>query len=103
MKQGRYGPSSQNEQISGAGREQCATIELQRGAVFAQMAALVREENPQDESDEALQELIDNWAQAEVDDVSGAKAKTPLEKLLKQHHDLGEDIMDVVADNLLCD
>jgi hypothetical protein len=100
MKQGRYGPSSQNEQISGRGRELCATIEGQRLTVFAQMAALLRHENPQDEGDEALQKMIDNWAQAEVDHVSGVQAKTPLEKLLKQHHDLGEDLMDVVAENL---
>ena len=83
MAHGRYGPSSQNEQISEIGREQCATIEGQRRAVFTQMAALLRQENPQDESDEALEELIDNWAQAEVDQVSGVEATTPLEKLLK--------------------
>jgi hypothetical protein len=100
MKQDRYGPSSQNEQISGRGREQCATIERQRLAIFTQMAALLRQENPQNESNEALEHLIDRWAQAEVDHVSGLEAKTPFEKLLKQHHDLGEDLMDVVAENL---
>ena len=100
MNQGRYGPSSQNEQISGRGRELCAIIEGQRLAVFAQMAALLRQENPQDESDGSLGKLIDNWAQAEVDHVFGVEATTPLEKLLKQHHDLGEDLMDVVAEYL---
>lgn len=103
MSHGRFGPSSQDERLSGAGREQCAGIERQRRVVFSQMAALLKRENPQGESDEALAKLIDDWAQAEVDHVSGLEAKTPLEKLLKQHHDLGEDIMDVVAENLPCD
>lgn len=31
---------------------------------------------------------------------AGVEATTPLEKLLKQHHDLGEDLMDVVAEYL---
>jgi hypothetical protein len=103
MSHGRYGPSSQDERISKTGREQCAAIERQRRAIFTQMAALLRQDNPQDESEEGLAQMIDNWAQAEVDHASNLEAKTPLEKLLKQHHDLGEDIMDVVAENLPCD
>ena len=99
----RYGPSSLDERISESGRKQCAVIERQRQAVFDQMAALLRQEDPPNRGDQTLEELIDDWAQAEVDDIAGLQAKTPLEKLLKRHHDLGEDLMDVVAENLPCD
>lgn len=102
MKPNRYGPSSQDKRISESGREQCAAIEGQRQAVFDQMAALLRQDGPQDDTDQTLKTLIDDWAQAEADD-AGLKAKTQLERLLKQHHDFGEDLMDVVAENLLCD
>jgi len=100
MKRAPYRPSSQDERISESGREQCATIEGQRRVVYDQMAAILQQENPQDEGDEKLDELIDNWAQAEVDEIAGLAAKTPFETLLKRHHDLGEDLMDVVAENL---
>lgn len=102
MKPTRYGLSSQDERISESGREQCAAIERQRQVVFDQMAALVGQEGSRDDTDQTLKKLINDWAQAEVDDV-GLKANTPLETLLKQHHDFGEDIMDVVAENLLCE
>ena len=102
MKPARYGPPSQNERISESGREQCVAIELKRQAVFDQMAALLRQDGSRDDNDQTLKELIDNWAQAEVDD-AGLEAKTQLEKLLKQHHDFGEELMDVVAENLPCD
>jgi hypothetical protein len=77
-------------------------IELKRQAVFDQMAALLRQDGSRDDNDQTLKELIDNWAQAEVDD-AGLEAKTQLERLLKQHHDFGEELMDVVAENLPCD
>ncbi len=102
MKPIRSGLPSQNERISESGREQCVTIELKRQAVFDQMAALLREDGSRDDNDQRLKELIDNWAQAEVDD-AGLEAKTQLERLLKQHHDFGEELMDVVAENLPCD
>jgi predicted subunit of tRNA(5-methylaminomethyl-2-thiouridylate) methyltransferase len=100
MKQQRYGLPSQNEQISASGQEQCATIELQRRLLYTQMATLVEEQNPQRGIDGTLKEMIESWAQAEVDQVAGTQASTPLEKLLKRHHDLGEDLLDVVAENL---
>lgn len=68
--------------------------------MFDQMAGLLREEDPQNQNGQTLETLIENWAQAEVDNMAGLEAKTPLEQLLKRHHDLGEDLMDVVADNL---
>jgi hypothetical protein len=60
------------------------------------MVALLRQEGPRDDTDQILKKLICEWAQAEVDD-AGLKAKTQLERILKQHHDFGEDLMDVVA------
>ena len=45
MKQQRYGPPSQNAQISAAGQKQCATIELERGLLYTQMTALVEGQN----------------------------------------------------------
>jgi hypothetical protein len=98
----RYGSPSQNERISEYGSEQCLAIELKRQAVFDQMAALLRQDGSRDDNDQTLKELIDNWAQAEVDD-AGLEAKMQLERLLKQHHDFGEELMDVVAENLPCD
>jgi predicted subunit of tRNA(5-methylaminomethyl-2-thiouridylate) methyltransferase len=103
MKQQLYRPPSQNAQISASGQEQCATIELQRQLLYTQMTALVEEQNPQRGVEGTLKEMIESWAQAEVDQVAGTQASTPLEKLLKRHHDLGEDLMDVVAENLAYD
>lgn len=103
MKPTRYELPSLDERISKSGREQCAVIERQRQDMFDQMAGLLRQEDPQNQNGQTLEKLIDNWAQAEVDDIAGLKAKTQIEQLLKRHHDLGEDLMDVVADNLLCD
>lgn len=103
MLETRYQPSSQNKKISRYARDQCADLERQQRVVFDQMASLLRQEKPQDQGkgDDPLDRMIEDWAQAEVDQLSGAKATTPLQKLLKQHHDLGEDILDVVAENLL--
>ena len=47
--------------------------------------------------------MIDSWAQAESRPGREQPSDTPLGKLLKRHHDLGEALMDVVAENLLCD
>jgi hypothetical protein len=101
MKQQRYELPSQNPQISAFGQKQCATIELQRGLLYTQMTALVEEQNPPKGIEATLNEMIDSWAQAESDQVASTQASTPLQKLLKRHHDLGEDLMDVVAENLL--
>ena len=84
MKSVRYGLPSKNEQIAESGREQCAKIERQRQAVFDQIAALLGQHGSRDDNDQRLKDLIDGWAQAEVDD-AGLEAKTLLEKLLKQH------------------
>jgi hypothetical protein len=69
------------DRISECGREQCAAIERERQALFDQK---------------------EDWAQAEAD-YAGLNTKPQLERLLKQHHDFGEDLIDIVAENLLCD
>jgi hypothetical protein len=54
---------------------------------------------PEDE----IEELVDNWADAELDKPAGLKISTPLQVLLQQHHELCEQLVDIFEEFALGD
>jgi hypothetical protein len=45
---------------------------------------------------EEVEELVENWEEADIDNPSGVPAKTPLQVLLAEHHELGEELLDLL-------
>ena len=50
-----------------------------------------------------VEELLENWDGADIDSVAGVEARTPLQLVLKDCHELGEQMMDVVDEAILPD
>jgi hypothetical protein len=43
-----------------------------------------------------IEELVDNWADADLDNPEGVKISTPLQALLQEHHELCEQLEDIL-------
>jgi hypothetical protein len=50
-----------------------------------------------------VEELLENWDEAEVDNVAGDEARTPLQLVLKDCYELGERMIDIVDEAILPD
>ena len=48
--------------------------------------------------EEEVKELVDNWAETELDHLSGVALKWRLQVLLQEHHELGEQMLDILDD-----
>lgn len=88
-------------------RSQFSALKTQCEAKFAAAVSLVAAdyglgnplELPADKLDDLrdeVSELVDNWDDAEVENVSGMEVRSPLQRLLKDCYDLREQMMDIV-------
>ena len=88
-------------------RSQFIALQTQCQAKFAAPVSLVAAhyglgsplELPADKLDDLrdeVAELVDNWDDAEVENVSGMEARSPLQRLLKACYDLREQLMVVL-------
>ena len=48
-----------------------------------------------DELDEELEDAVENWGEADVDNIGGVPVTTPFQRLLAKYHELGESLMDI--------
>jgi len=76
-------------------RSQYIAIDEKRAAKFQQIVQLV------DLPAEEVEELVENWEDADIDSQSGTAAKTPLQVLLAEHHELSEELLDLLDDHFI--
>jgi hypothetical protein len=50
---------------------------------------------------EEVETLVDNWEDADIHGLSGGPAKTPLQMLLAEHHELNEQLFDLLDSHFL--
>lgn len=78
-----------------------------RAAIFQQLVSAVAEQQRADlsnlavrnEIEEETEELIENWSEADVENVNGLSADSSFQKLLAEHHELGEEILNIRDDD----
>lgn len=71
-------------------RSRYCAIDERRAAKFQE---IVKSVNLQAEE---VEKLVEIWEDHDLDNSSGAPAKTPLQVLLAEHHELGEQLFDLL-------
>ena len=85
------------------GKSLLEELRAKRDIVFSKLVELVANEQVVDLKDpdvragiEAeVEEMTEDWMKAEGENVRGIAAETPLQRLLAEHYQLGEQIMDL--------